>query len=220
MTQVVETLPHVRQRPTEFTESISWLLMTWRCKDPGHRQPQQTDPLHRQPHQTDLVKPGLHGPHILTHWGRVTHICVGNLTIIGSDNGLSPGRRQAIIWTSAGILLIGPLGTNFIEILIKVLTFSFKENVFESVVCEMASILSWPQCVKSKGEFWSVSRDMTATCPPSGCSFRVWKGLTVAACCCARIFEETVKQSMSHGQSANPHGNSSEPCGTPWFIAP
>ena len=35
----------------------------------------------------------------------------GNLTIIGSDNGLSPGRRQAITWTNAGILLIGPLGT-------------------------------------------------------------------------------------------------------------
>ena len=49
----------------------------------------------------------------LTHWGRVTHICVGKLTIIGSDNGLSPGRRQAIIWTNAGILLIGPLETNF-----------------------------------------------------------------------------------------------------------
>ena len=45
---------------------------------------------------------------VLTHWGRVTHICVDKLTIIGSDNGLSPGRRQAIIWTSAGILLIGP----------------------------------------------------------------------------------------------------------------
>ena len=27
---------------------------------------------------------------ILIHWGRVTHICVRNLTIIGSDNGLSP----------------------------------------------------------------------------------------------------------------------------------
>ena len=61
---------------------------------------------------------------ILTHWGRVTHICVGNLTIIGSDNGLSPGRRQAIIWTNAGILLIGPLGTNFSEILIEIPTFS------------------------------------------------------------------------------------------------
>ena len=35
--------------------------------------------------------------HALTHWRRVTHICVGNLTIIGSDNGLSLGRRQAII---------------------------------------------------------------------------------------------------------------------------
>ena len=62
---------------------------------------------------------------LLTHWGRVTHICVGKQTNIGSDNGLSPGRRQAIIWTNAGILLIGPLGTNFSEISIKILTFSF-----------------------------------------------------------------------------------------------
>ena len=64
---------------------------------------------------------------LLTHWGRVTHICVGNLTIIGSGNGLLPGQRQAIIWTNTGILLIGPLGTNFSEILIEILTFSFKK---------------------------------------------------------------------------------------------
>ena len=63
--------------------------------------------------------------HYLTHWGRVTHICVSKLTIIGSDNGLSPGRHKAIIWTNAGILLIWPLGTNFNEILIEILTFSF-----------------------------------------------------------------------------------------------
>ena len=63
----------------------------------------------------------------LTHWGRATHICVGKLIIIGSDNGLSPGRRQAIIWTIAGILLIGTLGTNFNEILIGIQTFSFKK---------------------------------------------------------------------------------------------
>ena len=55
----------------------------------------------------------------------MTHICVSNLAIIGSDNGLSPGRRQAIILTNAGILSIGPLGTNFSEILIKIQTFSF-----------------------------------------------------------------------------------------------
>ena len=47
--------------------------------------------------------------------------------IIGSDNGLSPGRPQAIIWTNASILLIEPLGANFSEILIEVLTFSFKK---------------------------------------------------------------------------------------------
>ena len=63
----------------------------------------------------------------ITHWGRATHICVGKLTIIGSDNGMSPGRRQAIIWTIAGMLLIGPLGTNFSEILIGIQTFSFKK---------------------------------------------------------------------------------------------
>ena len=63
----------------------------------------------------------------ITHWGRVTHICVVKLTIIGSDNGLSPGRRQAIIWTNAEILVFGPLGTNYIEILIGIQTFSFKK---------------------------------------------------------------------------------------------
>ena len=68
------------------------------------------------------------GLNVLTHWGRVTHICIVKLTIIGSDNGLLPGQRQAIVWTSAGILFIGPLGTNFSEMLIRIQTFSFKEN--------------------------------------------------------------------------------------------
>ena len=63
----------------------------------------------------------------LTHWGRVTHICVSKLYIVASDNGLSPVRRQAIIWTNAGILLIGPWGKNFSEILIDIHTFSFKK---------------------------------------------------------------------------------------------
>ena len=63
----------------------------------------------------------------LTHWGRATHICFSKLTTIGLDNGLSPGQRQAIIWTNAGILLIGPLGTNFSEILLRIQTFSFKK---------------------------------------------------------------------------------------------
>ena len=64
---------------------------------------------------------------ILTHWDRVTHLVVNKLTIIGSDIGLSPDRRQAIIWTNDGKLLIGPLTTNFSEILIEIITFSFKK---------------------------------------------------------------------------------------------
>ena len=82
---------------------------------------------------------------LLTHRGRVTHICVIKLTTIGSNKGLSPDRRQAIIWTNAGILLIGPLGTNFRVILIE-------ENVFENVVWKMAIIFSRPQCVKSASD--------------------------------------------------------------------
>ena len=46
----------------------------------------------------------------------------------GSDNGLAPGRRQAIIWTKAGVVLIGPLGKkNIGEILMKMHIFSFKK---------------------------------------------------------------------------------------------
>ena len=67
----------------------------------------------------------------LTQWGRMAHISVSNFTIIGSDNGLSPGRRQAIIWTDAGILLIRILGANFSEILSEILTFSLKKMHFK-----------------------------------------------------------------------------------------
>ena len=78
----------------------------------------------------------------LTHWGRVTHICVNKLTSIGSDNGLSPGRRQVIIWTNAGILLIGALGTNFNEILIETPSFSLRKTHLK-----MLSGKWWPFCL-------------------------------------------------------------------------
>ena len=51
--------------------------------------------------------------------------------IIGSDSGLAPGRRQAIIWTNAEILLMGLLQTNFSEILIEIYTFSFKKCIWK-----------------------------------------------------------------------------------------
>ena len=81
-------------------------------------------------------------PKLLIHWGRLTHICISKLTTIDSDNGLSPGRRQAIIWINAGILLIGPFGTNFSEILSKIYTFSFKK-----VHVKMSSEKWRPSCL-------------------------------------------------------------------------
>ena len=95
---------------------------------------------------TFKLLPYLPGANELTHWGRMTHIYVSKLTIIGPDNGLSPDWRQVIIWTNAGILLIGPLGTNcsgnsyiFIQ-----------ENAFENVVQKMVAILSRPQWVNRR----------------------------------------------------------------------
>ena len=64
---------------------------------------------------------------VLTN-GLLMHICVSKLTIIGSNNGLSLGRWQDIIWTNAWILLIGPLGTNFSEIQMEIRNFSFMKK--------------------------------------------------------------------------------------------
>ena len=69
----------------------------------------------------------------------MTHICVSKLPITGLDSGLSPGRHQAIIWTDAEILPIGPLGTEFIEISIDIY---IQENAFENVVWKIAVILA------------------------------------------------------------------------------
>ena len=82
----------------------------------------------------------------LIHWDRVMHICISKLTIIGSDTGLSLGC-QAIIWTNAGIFLIGCLGTNLNEILIEIHIFSFKKMHFNTSECKMQTVLSQPQCV-------------------------------------------------------------------------
>ena len=78
----------------------------------------------------------------------MTHICVCKLTNIGSDNGLSPGRRQAIIWTNAGILSIWPLATNFIEISIEIHSFWLKKMHLKMSFAKTVAILSRPQSVE------------------------------------------------------------------------
>ena len=82
-------------------------------------------PLSRSPERDFWRRICGHG--LVTHKSRVTHVCISKPTTIGSDNGLSPNRHQAIIWTNAGILLSGHWGTNFNKILIAIRIFSFKK---------------------------------------------------------------------------------------------
>ena len=117
-------------RPLNFHSCLNdaWMdrMKIWKCDLMNHQNPNQGRQITRtnlidilrSPSYLFIATSTL--PECLTHWGRVTHICANKLTIIGSDNGLSPGRRQAIILTNAGILLMRPLGTNFSGILIKI----------------------------------------------------------------------------------------------------
>ena len=84
----------------------------------------------------------------LTHWGQVMHICISKLTTIGSDNGLSPNRRHAIIWTNAGILFYWTLRNKLQWNLLRNSCIFIRENAFENVIWKIAAILSRPQCVK------------------------------------------------------------------------
>ena len=60
------------------------------------------------------------GPPVYEFWGPISPYsriyASMNKVSIDSDNGLSPAHHQAIIWTSTGLLWIGPLEMNFSEI--------------------------------------------------------------------------------------------------------
>ena len=70
----------------------------------------------------------------LSHWGRVTHMCVSALTSIGSDNGLA--------WDIVDWVLRNKLQWKFN----RNSYFSWKK-VFENVVWNIVPILSRAQCV-------------------------------------------------------------------------
>ena len=74
--------------------------------------------------------------------GHSTRAVKGNYTKLYLNNGLSPGRSQAIIWTDAEILLIGPLGSNCTEIVIEIITLSFKKMRFK-----VSSVKRRPFCI-------------------------------------------------------------------------
>ena len=89
----------------------------------------------------------------LAHWGRVTHICVNKLAIIGSDNGLSPDRPSHYLnqwWNSVTWTFTNKFQWDFNQDS----NIVFQEIAFDNVVCKMASILSRPEWVKSWNNYW------------------------------------------------------------------
>ena len=89
------------------------------------------------------------GLSVLTDWRWVTHIRVSKLTTIGSGKGLPPNRRQAIIWTNAGIVLILTLGRNFSEILNEIHTFPFKKMYLKRRLRNGGHFVTVSVCLRS-----------------------------------------------------------------------
>ena len=123
--------PDERKHQSSASLAFAWGIHRWPVSFPVH-----SNHVIQRSYRITAIKHTL-----LTHWGRVTHICVANPTVIGSDNGLSPSRRQAIIWSNAAILSIGPQRTHVNKILIETHIFSFKNAL-------QKAILSRPHCVK------------------------------------------------------------------------
>ena len=101
-----------------------------------------------------MVQPATIAELYINHWGRVRHICVSNLTIIASDNFLSPGWRQTIIW--CWNIVNSTLGTHFSEILSESHTFSIKK-----MHTKMSPISSRSQCVEVGWPWLCLSNCMT-----------------------------------------------------------
>ena len=124
------------------------LLMTYQFSLKLWLSDSKVTKIHQKYSHNYLMHTCFTSPTNVYHWGRVTQIYVSKLTIIGSDNGLSPRRYQAIIWTNVGILFMGPLWTNISEIQVNRNSYIIIQgNAFENVVRKLAAILSRLPCV-------------------------------------------------------------------------
>ena len=141
----------------------------------------------------------------------MTHICINKLTIIGSDNGLSPDRRQAIIWTNAGILLIGPLGTNFSEIFIGIHKFSFKKMHLKMSsgkwrpFCLGLNVLSQTPYLQFDGDV-SVKEDANCTFAAKWCLIWKFTGWTLINPYHAKFILVKIQVYLHGSQQANIFG--------------
>ena len=102
------------------------------------------------------------------------------LIIISSDNGLSPGRRQAIIWPNDGLVLNGPLGKKLQLNFYINANICIQEIAFENVTCQMVAICLEPNVLThwdldkmAAGDlpFWAFSVVLSLAQSPPPCSW-------------------------------------------------
>ena len=103
---------------------------------------------------------------VLTRWGRVMHICVSKVTIIGSDYSLAPGRRQAIIWTNDRILLIRTFRTHFSEIVRKIIHFHSRKCISKCRQENGGHLVSASKCLSCFPFTLEFCRHLGSTAPP------------------------------------------------------
>ena len=84
----------------------------------------------------------------ITHWGRVTHICVSKLTIISSDNDLSKTSHYLNQCCNIGNSHL----RNKFQWNLKRNSYIFiQEIAFENIVSELTAISSRSQCINRLG---------------------------------------------------------------------
>ena len=98
----------------------------------------------------------------LTHWSRVTHACVGNLCHNWFSYWLVAFSAPNHYLNQCCIIVNSTIREKFRWHPNRNLNIFIQENVFEKVVCDIATILTWPQCVHLDTSIptlkWSVLR--------------------------------------------------------------
>ena len=102
------------------------------------------------------------------------YICISELGITGSGNGLSPMRHQAIAWISDDLLSTGTLRTNFSEILLKIWRFSCTK-----IHLKMSSV---------KWRLFCLSLSVLNSSPPSAAYMCQWIGSALVQIMACRLF--------------------------------
>ena len=84
---------------------------------------------------------------VLTHWGQVTHICIGKLGHPWFRWCLVACLAPSHYLNQCGLIVDWPFRNKLQWNLIQNLHFFIKESACENVVCKMSAILAGPQCV-------------------------------------------------------------------------